>query len=342
MSKIFLDKTNRYHLLQNNLGELIALTPEENKKLDDLVKMAQSTSIYKEDFLQDMLASCEDKTLVKFYFDKRFDPFLSQESLQIKNWHTSLSNTNDISFSLFALAHEEGQEAKEKIHLIHHQMSAYCLSEYLKFHHKKNSITAAQASAYLDLACDLGSFKAIVERMRINHEIIKNIIEKRKSQKNPSYLDSVETDALTQLTSDAKRLGNLYWTVGFIHAATILLDVGNIYANEENSDTENTAHALQRMAAENFLRAKEIENYKSFPAIYPADHNRNIIRSILGDEGLKKYKFKSFDHAQDHFLKCVDNAVNPHQLLLKNSKDEVQSWLKGPRRYASEKKLSES
>lgn len=117
----------------------------------------------------------------------------------------------------------------------------------------------------LDLACRCDCYNALKERSDNNLQIITSdhISEENK------------TAAKAVLLKDLERLGNLYWTAGYIFAANVLLKVA-VYYDKKGQDYHDVAHAYFTEAASKYARAKllldEEQSIKIRQIVYKSDN----------------------------------------------------------------------
>ncbi len=179
-------------------------------------------------------------------------------------------------------------------------LGSYC---YNRFNELKASPDNPKLQFYLDKACEFKFFSALVVRMAANQKILKS-----------SYLElNVGQQALTQLAQDTLSLTNNYWTLGFLHAALIHLDIGNYLANQGNL---GGGDEYQKIALKNFLRAKELSKYSKLP------DKHKIEVTICGKRSLDEvFNFRgNWDVAENFFLA----HYRPNAQMAMNEKLYVQ------------------
>jgi hypothetical protein len=297
---------NRFQTRKDLLAKLVKLNDEEQKELES----AEKTILSGSKRARFLLAS---ETLTDFNHIEKLFKFsvnsacfktfcLENEFSHIDTWKTILKMLSYSGEDVISL------DRKEVISIFDQYLGAYFYSEYLRFKAGDKSIEPAQAELYLDLASEKGLFNALVARCEYNRGRIKS----------SNISNEMQTDALTQLKSDAKRLGNLYWVVGLLHASLVLLDIGNYFANEESASTDVLAHTLQKTAAKKFLQAQELSIYKAL------DQNEKIVKNICGKKGLMIFEFSDWDVAQAFFLQHVDSARAPHDTLIAEARKEIR------------------
>jgi hypothetical protein len=145
---------------------------------------------------------------------------------------------------------------------------------------------------FLDYACEQGFYVALRERCDRTRERIKacvNSVEERNL--NPDY---------ESLTNDLTRLGNLYWTVGYLDAARIWRDMGSCYANAIEKDPDNFywAETFCKAAAENIYCAEILS---------ANEVSQHISKDLYAKKGGLQtvYEFKDWDAGVDNALKLL-------------------------------------
>lgn len=143
---------------------------------------------------------------------------------------------------------------------------------------------------FLKLACSTRLFQALSERCKVNANTLIS------GEATPEVLAA----ANAQLEEDANLLGNLYWSVGYLEAALILLDVGNYYAN---NGMDAAALQKHKMAVEFFLRAREIHKHSPLP------ENDKTVFTICQKRSLEEVHGSNWKAAENFFFKHIDQTM---------------------------------
>lgn len=309
----------RHHdrmLLGSKILDLNSSEMQELKKAETIVlsgtqdERFQLTAMLLIDFRQ------LDK-IIKFYFKSPVfkDYCLRDEFGHVARWREIL---RVLKYS------GDGQgsvDQKEKVSVVDQYFGAYFFSEYLKFVSGEKPRSPALGTFFLELACEFGLFLALVRRCENNQLLIKN--------SRASF--SEKREALRQIEEDGGRLGNLYWALGFLHAALVYLDLGNYYASLA-SDEESVllGHHLRSKAVKNFLQGKELCLYKSLP------ENEKIIRTICGKGILEVFDFRSWDKAESYFTEHLDGSRESFDKLRSEARLEIRKQVYGVQRQGEE------
>jgi hypothetical protein len=300
---------NRYQARKESLDNLIKLSDEEREELDEAEEaIVKGSKRERFSLVRDVLLDFNNINKVfKFCANSQIfkDFCLKNEFSHIEIWA-----------KLLRLQEYPGEEVvsldrKDKLSTFDQYLGAYFFSEYLLFRRDKKKIDPAVAELYLDMACDSGLFKALVARCENNRIKVKSSTTKNAAQ----------TDALAQIKMDAMRLGNLYWTVGYLHAALVLLDIGNYFANQQSPKTIVMAHSFQKSAARKFLQARELSSYKALA------QDEKIQKDICGEKGLLVFEFTGWDDAQTFFLNHVNAEYTSHYYLIHQAKTAMRKHL---------------
>jgi hypothetical protein len=165
----------------------------------------------------------------------------------------------------------------------------------------------------LNQACEWGLFDALVKRCELNQAAIK--------ESN----DSEKMTAKSELLADLDKLGNLYWSVGYIHSARILLDIANYYDQKNKEECGGTtspeegylamATSYHEEAARNYYRAK-------FLLSQPI--SLQITALIYQERGLKACGWDSVEKAEEDILVHVEKTRS-HNILKEVQVDIVNS-----------------
>lgn len=147
---------------------------------------------------------------------------------------------------------------------------------------------------FLDYACEQGYYAALRVRCDQTRAKIHEFIA--------TAVPTKETNAqFDLLRNDLTRLGNLYWTVGYLDAACILRDMGTVYANSIAKDDDNS-----------FWRDKFCEEAALNVYLAEALSEKDISQHISHDMydykgGIKEvYHYQSWNDAVDDALKPLN------------------------------------
>ncbi len=181
-----------------------------------------------------------------------------------------------------------------KCSIMNEYIGSFLLKEYEQ---KKNDL-------YLNAACKLNIFSALLLRCEANVKKIKS-----NTEIMPAKL---------QIEADLDLLGNLYWSVGYMHAAYIYLDLGNYYMNK-GVDGAAVARDFHEKAAKNFFCAAKLYRMEAI-------ENKKIISLIFQGQTLEEvYNFKNWDAAKDFILNPLANDVD----IIKKYFDEASNKIDG-------------
>jgi hypothetical protein len=147
----------------------------------------------------------------------------------------------------------------KKIHVVDQIVAASIFTKYQKSSDRNPEL--------LNYACDNGSYPALRARCDETRARLKEAIDKQAYPNINADFD--------KLNADLKSLANLYWTVGYMDASKIWLDLAITYANKtatptmENADPETTLwiKTFAEAAAENIYCAKILSANETSQAI---------------------------------------------------------------------------
>ncbi len=142
--------------------------------------------------------------------------------------------------------------------------------------------------ARLNMACQYSCLQALIERTELNCAIIKN---DEIDEENKYHAKEI-------LFADLKKLGDLYWSVGYIHASRILLDIGNYYSKKE--EHADLSAIFWQEASTHYFRAKFLLKY---------DISQQLIEIVYHGKGLEACGFQSMEEADKTMLSHFDNAT---------------------------------
>jgi hypothetical protein len=179
-------------------------------------------------------------------------------------------------------------DGDDKVPIISQYLGAYLLNQSRLLENKSPILS----SVYLDKACEYGIFNALKKRIAQNQEKIVNHTATREN--------------LDTFFKDIDRISNLYWGIGCLHSARVLLNTGNLIVNQNEFGSLSEARVYHELAAQKFLWAKELSTYSSLI------QNKHAIASICGEAGLAKFGFESWQSADADIFKYVDNSLTPH------------------------------
>jgi len=169
-------------------------------------------------------------------------------------------------------------------------MSSIIFDEYQKANHPESILLL------LNQACKMGLFPALVKRCELNHAIVKGHITFDET-KHASELNEKKL-ILTELNKDLSRLGNLYWSVGYLHAARVLLDIGNFYKYVVAQEIYNNMIKLcHEGAAQHFFRAR---------LLLAQPISQKLMETIYQDQGFAGSGWETIEEASDQILRNID------------------------------------
>jgi hypothetical protein len=206
-----------------------------------------------------------------------FRRFCEIESLHTEEWSRVIKKQGGIGKLIISL------DKSESCTIFDEYLGFFLLYCYETF----KIIDHQKALFCLDKACDFGFFHALIERCKLYQEQIKN------------SLHSLPEETINKLNHDLHRLGNLYWKIGYIHSAMVLLDIGNCLDNTFEEPLEKRAHLFHEAAAENFFSARLLAN----PNL---TSSTELFNAICKEEGLGVFGFKTWDEAGNGILELLD------------------------------------
>lgn len=186
--------------------------------------------------------------------------------------------------------------------------------------------TINSESRLLNLACEKGIYKALVKRIDDHCKIIKNDQAKEA--------EKLASEAI--IFADLEKIGNLYWTVGYVHAARVLLDIGDYYHKKEkqyNRDCKREGGDFSEnpfvtetakfwnLSARYYLRSKLLMGY---------DKSKELIDLMYQDAGIKAAGFPSVDAGDQIMLGHVDEEIRK---ALKSQEEEYVETAINKNRY---------
>ena len=139
----------------------------------------------------------------------------------------------------------------------------------------------------LAIACEYGSFEGFVRRLELNEAIITD----------DKATDSEKNTAKLILDSDLEQLGKIYWTVGYLHGARILLNIGEYYEAKADEDYSGIAQDYFERAAKHYFSAVEL---------FPMPTSQELIELTYRGKGLSACGWGSVNSAQSDVLKHIE------------------------------------
>lgn len=159
---------------------------------------------------------------------------------------------------------------------------------------------------YLLMACECASYAAMIERINLNCGVVKS----------PDTIDDEKSNALEQISEDCSRLGNLYWSAGYIYASRVYLDIGNYYSKSQ----EDGSGALARMFHE-----EAVKNYHRADLLLEHEPSKKLMRIIYQGKGIAACGWASHEAAKRDLFAHIDSTRN--KTLLTMVEDEVSAML---------------
>jgi hypothetical protein len=298
-------KKRRDDLLKN----LTKLSSEETQQLSDDNKIITSgTHEEKIHFSKNQLADYSRDIVFKYCANSQsFREFCDNDQYpHFEKWRDLLQKNGYPSEKIISV------DGKDSCSVLDQYLGTYFMQQYNQYKKDTKSMDSLLAAVYLDLACGLGVFHALASRCQLNQAKIKSATVK----------DDEETDARAQLREDAKVLANLYWALGGSVAYPILLDIGNYYANKNDSGLAAIATTFQEDAAAIFLWAKELASYKP-----PLAWNIKVAEMIYGKARLAQFANIDWDGLKGYILTHVDDGRTPHTTFCLHIKNQVNEFV---------------
>jgi hypothetical protein len=176
-----------------------------------------------------------------------------------------------------------------------------------------NKYKQSQDRSMLDQACEWGLFKALVKRCDINTDIM---IGNDESAKAAAYVE---------LVVDLAQLGHLYWSVGFIHAARIYLDIANHYDQKHKAEygDESSEEGYLPMAAA--YHDEAARNYHRARFLFSQPQSQNVSVVVYREKGLRACGWDSVELAEKDILSHVEETRN--SAILKEVQLEIKATL---------------
>jgi|GEM_PF-5502972 len=175
----------------------------------------------------------------------------------------------------------------------------------------------------LRMACELNFFYALRERVENNVTKIKAFEETGKDWQ----------EAEMTLLSDSAKLGHTFWSLGYIHSALILLDLGNTFAEKHSKKSDaGSAESVMENERYKLLAIKFYEEAVShfFRANFLFSQKASVeVSSVICEENelAAVFKFSNLGEAQHYIKASIKNYVSDsrYTTLLKNVEDEISS-----------------
>jgi hypothetical protein len=308
--------------LLETLGEKdkdeIKLTPDEasviescnkiidNKQLTHSQKLALTIQLLEK-------FATEPLSLIKMSAASiQIDRIIHQQSPLTSSWGEALVKGGLPGGKAFSIASTKGEDAQfmhgAPIETVDGKAKSHVVDQFVAWNiftkYKKSS---DHNPALLDFACDKGFYPALRQRCDDTRTRIKDALKKQT-------FPNINTD-FEKLNADLKKLGNLYWTVGYLDASKIWLDLAVTYANKmnnvatmESSDPENAlwVKTFATAAAENIYCAKILSTSEASQA---------IIQDLCGNKTTLQqvYQVKDWDAGVDKALATL--KLPPAELI---------------------------
>jgi hypothetical protein len=244
-----------------------------------------------------------------------FKAFCESNLAHTESWKKFLKERGEVGENL------QSFDKLSSCSIYNQYVSLYLYQLYKKFIPEDTGF----ALSCLNQACDLGFFRALTERCRRNQELLRL---------------ELKADILAQYEKDLRMLSSLYWGLGSLHAAWLMLDLANHYRNQlEGQNGKNT----ERLAwvRQFYLRAAEF--YYSALLLIQETWTTKIVRSFcLEADLLKVFGYKDLQAATTYVNQNLDGYVTKdlRDELYSKVKLKIQETLTSPsRRFAKVPKV---
>jgi hypothetical protein len=294
--------------------QLLEVSTAQGKTLQDIEKGISSfnTASQQDKFsLMDKVVVLEPEEVFKF--KKRsslFRSFCKKTTLpHIKQWASELKDRQGFGCEIILL------DGTQRYSIADQYAVYYLLNEFQRLDQSDHF----KACCYLDLACEFDSLKALVKRCEVNRDVIKNI------NANESEKDIIFSGK--KIFEDVKLMGELYGTIGHLHAALVLLELGNYYKprKEEGAGALSKSyyeHAVKEYLSGKVLTEKEISlDMDIYDAI-----TKDPEMAIFGDgkpyqkwDSINAIMLTVIDNDNIRFTKLWDDAkglINKNKFIL--------------------------
>ncbi|GEM_PF-3931578 len=278
------------------LAELDGMNLESNEIFSQLKNLFDSNLT---DNLEKKLSMLTPLVIYKICMNHPFLKALceNENSIHTKTWAALLKEMSYQGDKIISIDREE-------VTTLSQYLGAYFLTQS----HLLENSSPQLSSIYLDKSCDYGMFHALQNRIAYNEIKIKN--------------NSATADEKTIFFKDVSRICNLYWGIGYMHAAWTLINIGNYIANKGEVDNLNQSQLYHETAAIHFLWAKELSSYKNL------SRNTDAVKVICGEEGLKIFGFDDLVSANAYIFKHVNNTITPHVDLRNSVRSKVYNLIR--------------
>jgi hypothetical protein len=249
---------------------------------------------------------------------------------------------NDPEFKIFFAAHPKFDEvfAKrlEKLNYIPEPLSSpdknvelslcsQLMGAWVCFE-MKNSSNPVDREKFLDKASEIGIHAALNESIYIDLAAIEKVI---KEDFNPSAIKREIDKRAEKIFSKAEKLGGLYWSLGYLHAAIALLNVADsTYKNLDQLAIEQKVLTNQKLD-DNILTIKLLRQaikYATYSQQLENTDQSHKILKVLSPEGLFRACadiFKDWPEAQVYIATYCSNLAIPNPADF--SKQAVQTGM---------------
>lgn len=224
------------------------------------------------------------KSIRTFYEDEKY--------AHVKAWSHKLKDNYFIGDNI------KSMDEKGCIHIIDQYISTFFFDQY------KSCLTSTkhdnnEALFWLNKACDLRFFYALIERCLINQEFIK---------KYP-ISDNHWTDHEATLLQDTQTLGNYYYALGNLHAAFVLLNVG-IHLADQIDTHESKTDAQLKILAKKFYTLS-LEKFFSTCFLLSLKSSKKISAVICREKDIAQiFKYNTLNDIQNHIILCIKDYID--------------------------------
>ncbi|MDR3492123.1 MAG: DUF5630 domain-containing protein [Gammaproteobacteria bacterium] len=298
--------------IEQHKAKLIKLSEREQAKFDDYLRLVLFINTNEKEEMKTLFKKLEPYTANDIYKfaenGSTFKIFIQKSDCPLtKSWPKYLKDKGFIGEAVSSLD-------KTMTHTLYDEyVGAFLYSDYLS-RNEKSDKSGARFS--LNMACEFGLYQALIERTKINKEIIKTTEDDRK-----------RVVSINELLTDTKMLTNLYGSIGYFHAAMVLIDIGNYFSNLNTDASAGQAKVFHEAAAENFFSGSLLLSEHSFP------ENEKILKIICKDDVLKTFGFKDAASAEKYFLEPIDNKITPHDKIRTAAKHTIDKILSSDHQF---------
>lgn len=153
----------------------------------------------------------------------------------------------------------------------------------------------------LYIACEMGCNNAMVDAGEL---LIKEIKNPENADHRPRLIQQIK-DLMT-------RFANLYWSLGYINACILYIELGDFYSNLDEYGAGAVAKSFYEEAVIHFRCAQLLERFEI---------SQHLIDVVYKGKGLQEFGWKTFDEANAEILGHV--APNSIDTLFKKANERL-------------------